>query len=292
MTQPAVPENKPLGLLTSAPREKAQIGALRLGVEDLPWKGCPPALQMGSLSLGTLTAGGGLSGWGCQCDWAMCPKPVLTFGGPLGLWAPFLGFLASNLPTLALLGSHGTLLGLGGSCHPRPGCICGMGVDLHGACPMVAALFVLPGCWLCRLPLGQPGSGEELPARGCGLGGGSGGPLLGGGPQQWPVQLPIVSPVQAPVREHGSHLTCRRSQCGVGWLGPLCAWEAAPPSRGGRSAIGLPASLLYLPRPHFHLFPPLLRSSRLSVTNPKPPSVRDSLISNPHFHGARVGGPD
>ena len=78
----------------------------------------------------------------------------------------------------------------------------------------------------------------------------------------------------------------------MGWLGPLCAWEAAPPSRGGRSAVGLPASLLYLPRPHFRLFFPFLRSSQPSVTNPKPPSVRDSLISNLHFHGARVGGPD
>lgn len=186
---------------------------------------------MGALSLGNLRAGGGgLSWWGCQCDWAMCPKPVLTFGGPLGFWAPFLGFPASDLPTLALLGNHGTLLGLGGSCNPRPGYICGLGVDLHGAGPMVVALFVFPCCLLCRPPLGQPGSGEDLPARDCGLGGGSGGSLLVGGPQRWPVQLPVVRPVQAPVHEHGSHLTCRRSQCGVGWLGPLCAWEAAPPS--------------------------------------------------------------
>lgn len=204
--------------------------------------------------MGTLRVGGGLSRWECQCSWAMCPKSVFTFGVPLGLWALFLGFPASDLPTLALLVSHGTLLGSGGPCCPRPCCTCGLGVDLYGAGPMVVALFVLPGCWLCRLPLGQPGSGEDLPARGCGPGRGSGGPLLGGRPQPWPVQLPVIRPVWAPVPEHGSHLTCRRSQCGVGWLGPLRAWEAAPPSRGGRSAIGLPASLLYLPRPHFCLF--------------------------------------
>lgn len=117
------------------------------------------------------------------------------------------------------------------------------------------------------------------------------GSLLGGGPQPWPVQLPVTRPVRAAVPGGGSHSTCRRSRCGLGCLDRYVAGRQHLLPEQGISCRPARLPLSVHPGLTSALFSPQGLSA-FCHQPPRPPSVRDSLISSPIFHGPRVGDPE